>query len=136
MLRKEQPFVIGIPYEELYGAEGNDKNHAKAAETVAGLEKSDVKIAGTVEDLQETATEYIMVQGIIDACFEENDELVLVDYKTDSVSTEVREELTKRYRTQLQLYARALTQMTGKKVHEKLIYAFSNGEAFAVADDA
>lgn len=136
LLRKEQPFVIGIPYEELYGAEGNDKNHAKAAETVAGLEKSDVKIAGAVEDLQETATEYIMVQGIIDACFEENDELVLVDYKTDSVSTGVREELTKRYRTQLQLYARALTQMTGKKVHEKLIYAFSNGEAFAVADDA
>ena len=65
--------------------------------------------------------ETVLVQGIIDAFFTEGDSLVLVDYKTDRVASE--EELTARYRTQLDLYERALTQITGKKVTEKLIYS-------------
>ena len=73
-----------------------------------------------------------MVQGIIDACFEEDGALVLVDYKTDSVKEDVREVLTKRYRAQLDYYEQALYQITGKAIRERMIYAFTNGEAFAV----
>lgn len=102
-LKKEQPFVIGLPYAEVYRDEGAEKN-----------------------------TEYVMVQGIIDACFEENGAMVLVDYKTDSVKENVREVLTKRYRTQLNYYERALCQITGKPVADRMIYAFTNGEAFSV----
>ena len=76
--------------------------------------------------------ELVMVQGIIDACFEEEGELVLVDYKTDSVQENVKEVLTKRYKTQLDYYEQALCQVTGKTVKERMIYAFTNGEAFAV----
>ena len=65
----------------------------------------------------------MLVQGIIDAYFEEEGELVLVDYKTDRVSEE--QELTDRYKVQLDLYERALEQITGKKVKEKLIYSVS-----------
>ena len=67
--------------------------------------------------------ETMLVQGIIDAYFEEEGELVLVDYKTDRVSEE--QELTDRYKVQLDLYERALEQITGKKVKEKLIYSVS-----------
>ncbi len=102
-LKKEQPFVIGLPYGEVYRTE-------------------------EVTDPEE----YVMVQGIIDAYFEEDGELVLVDYKTDSVQENVKEVLTKRYRTQLVYYEQALCQVTGKKVKERMIYAFTNGEAFAV----
>lgn len=102
-LRKEQPFVIGLPYKEVY----RDEPDADPEELV-------------------------MVQGIIDAYFEENEALVLVDYKTDSVKENVKEVLTKRYRTQLQYYEQALCQITGKTVTERMIYAFTNGEAFAV----
>ena len=102
-LRKEQPFVIGIPYREVYRDEGAEQNE-----------------------------DYVMVQGIIDACFEEDGELVLVDYKTDSVKENVREVLTERYRTQLDYYERALCQVTGKRVRERIIYAFTSGEAFSV----
>ena len=62
-------------------------------------------------------------QRIIDAYFEENGELVLVDYKTDAV--EKAQDLIDRYRVQLDLYERALTQITGKNVKEKLIYSVS-----------
>ena len=67
--------------------------------------------------------ETVLVQGIIDAYFEEDGELVLVDYKTDAVEKE--HDLIDRYKVQLDLYERALTQITGKKVKEKLIYSVS-----------
>ena len=67
--------------------------------------------------------EIMLVQGIIDAYFEENGELVLVDYKTDRVAE--AHQLRDRYRIQLDLYKRALEQITGKKVREKLIYSVS-----------
>ena len=67
--------------------------------------------------------ETMLVQGIIDACFLDGDEFVLVDYKTDRVSH--AQELRDRYRVQLNLYARALHQITGKAVREKIIYALS-----------
>ena len=65
--------------------------------------------------------ETVLVQGIIDACFIEDGEWVLVDYKTDRVRDP--EELKLRYRVQLDLYERALSQITGIRVREKLIYS-------------
>ena len=67
--------------------------------------------------------EDILVQGVIDVYFEEEDGLVLMDYKTDRVSE--GDELVKRYRTQLSYYAQALERLTHQKVKEKLIYSFA-----------
>ena len=68
-----------------------------------------------------------LIQGIIDMYFEEYGELVLIDYKTDRVdkSTAVEQELVKRYAIQLDYYAKALAQLTGKCVKEKIIYSFA-----------
>ena len=74
--------------------------------------------------------EIMLVQGIIDAYFEEDGELVLVDYKTDRVSA--AQELRDRYRIQLDLYERALEQITGKRVREKLIYSVSLRETISL----
>ena len=74
--------------------------------------------------------ETVLVQGIIDAYFEEEGELVLVDYKTDAVEKE--HDLIDRYKVQLDLYERALTQITGKKVKEKLIYSVSLRKTIAL----
>ena len=74
--------------------------------------------------------ETLLVQGIIDACFLENGEWVLVDYKTDRVDHP--DELRERYRVQLDLYERALTQITGMRVREKLIYSVFLRETIAL----
>jgi ATP-dependent helicase/nuclease subunit A len=55
---------------------------------------------------------------------------VLVDYKTDRVTEE--RELIERYQIQLDLYERALEQITGKKVREKLIYSVSLRETISL----
>ena len=68
-----------------------------------------------------------LIQGIIDMYFEEDGELVLIDYKTDRVNKSVagEQELVKRYAIQLDYYAKALAQLTDKCVKEKIIYSFA-----------
>ncbi len=67
--------------------------------------------------------EKVLIQGIIDVYFEEDGEIIILDYKTDRVET--AEELLGRYRTQLDYYEEAVTQLTGKKVKAKVIYSFA-----------
>ena len=71
-----------------------------------------------------------LIQGIIDLCFEEDGELVIVDYKTDRVmkGKAGEKELVKRYAIQLDYYAKALEQLTGKTVKEKIVYSFTLGK--------
>lgn len=71
--------------------------------------------------------EGVLVQGIIDVFWLENDKIVLLDYKTDRVN--VAKELIDRYSTQLKLYADALGRIfstDGKSIQadERLIYSF------------
>ena len=75
-----------------------------------------------------------LIQGIIDLYFEEDGEFVLVDYKTDRVmkGEAGEKELVRRYAIQLDYYAKALTQLTGKNVKEKIIYSFALGKGLSV----
>lgn len=70
--------------------------------------------------------EGVLVQGIIDVFWIENDRIVLLDYKTDRVK--LADELKYRYEKQLNLYADALCRifsMRKKNLHiEKIIYSF------------
>lgn len=74
-----------------------------------------------------------IVQGIIDCFFEEEGELVLVDYKTTGVESEGefaarRESIRARYAMQIDLYRRALEAATGKPVKEAYLYLTNIGE--------
>ncbi len=77
--------------------------------------------------------EEILVQGIIDAWFLEEDEIVLIDYKTDRIAFGEETRLVERYRAQLEYYQMALERLTGKKVKEKIIYSFCLNEEIPVA---
>ncbi|MDO4329614.1 MAG: helicase-exonuclease AddAB subunit AddA [Lachnospiraceae bacterium] len=73
--------------------------------------------------------ELVLIQGMIDAYLEEEDGLVLVDYKTDRV--EQGQELIKRYQVQINYYIRALEQVTGRPVKEAVIYSLHLQEEIA-----
>ena len=72
--------------------------------------------------------ETVLVQGIIDAYFVEDGEIVLVDYKTDRVSSGGEQHLIDLYHTQLEDYAAALERMLQKNVKETYIYSFTLGK--------
>ena len=90
LLRREQPFVLGLP------ASSMDKAYPDS--------------------------ETVMIQGIIDAFFEEEGRIILVDYKTDRVET--GEELAQRYKTQMDYYAAAIERLTHRPVTERILYSF------------
>ncbi len=71
--------------------------------------------------------ERLLIQGSVDCVFEEEDGLVIVDYKTDRVKDE--QILIDRYSIQLDIYKRALENNTGIKVKEKLLYSFTLGKS-------
>lgn len=72
--------------------------------------------------LPEGTEDRMIVQGIADCVFEENGELIIVDYKTDRVAT--GEELSLRYHKQLEVYRQALTDTLGLPVKQSLLYSF------------
>ncbi|OOV53186.1 hypothetical protein B1A67_13780, partial [Clostridium botulinum D/C] len=68
--------------------------------------------------------EHIMIQGIIDCYFEEEDGIVLVDYKSDYFKDGEEQSIIKKYKAQIEYYARAIEELTNKKVKEKYLYLF------------
>ncbi len=97
---REVPFNMEIPCHELY-PDMQDESHRG---------------------------ETLLLQGVIDCYFEEPDGIVLLDYKTDYAPAGRVERLKERYGLQIGYYARALEMLTGKKVKEKYVYLFWNGE--------
>lgn len=73
-------------------------------------------------------TDTVLVQGIIDAFYETEEGIVLMDYKTDHLEPGQESVLMERYYKQMELYARALTGITGKPVVKKVLYSFSLNE--------
>lgn len=109
-LYKEKQFIIGVPISRLLSV----------------TQTKSLKEKGSIEDFNGKP---IVVQGIIDAYFKEEDKLILLDYKTDNVKTGQETVLKKRYDTQLRYYKETLEQLTGLEVSETYIYSFALNKA-------
>ena len=71
-----------------------------------------------------------LLQGIIDVFWLENNEVTVLDYKTDKVDS--AEELIMRYKTQLDIYGDALTKIFSVEKSKKLIYSFCLQEVIEI----
>lgn len=76
--------------------------------------------------------ETLLLQGIIDCCFIEGGEWVLIDYKTDYVPKGGAKEVAMSHAKQLRLYKSALEELTGIPVKECWIHLLSTGESVLV----
>ena len=76
------------------------------------------------EIYNDDSNENVLVQGIIDLYYiNNNDEIILVDYKTDWVEEGEEQSLVNKYTKQLELYARALEKSLDQNVSKKYIYS-------------
>ncbi len=104
-LYQEKPFYVNIPVKEIYY---DDEEKQKSKENV-------------------------LVQGIIDLYYiTKENEIVLVDYKTDYVENREISNLVDKYKSQLELYKRALEEALSKKVSKTYIYSVYLGEAVEI----
>ena len=94
----------------------------------------EVKSTEIYEELEEDKykDESVLLQGIIDCFFEENNEYILIDYKTDYATKENLEEIKERYKMQLTYYSKAIEKITGKKVTKKYLYLFGIEEGILI----
>jgi len=127
-LRREQPFVIGLQAdqirpewdrEETVLIQGIIDAYFEASEgtSAAGAGESRPREDGQIPDEKNGRTK----PGII-----------LVDYKTDRARPGMEASLVRRYRRQFELYARALEQLTHRRVSEMYLYSFALGKALPV----
>lgn len=71
----------------------------------------------------------ILLQGVVDCCFETAEGLTVVDFKTDSVSTPAEiQARAEHYRPQLEAYSRALERVLEKSVIRRTLYFLTAGE--------
>lgn len=71
-----------------------------------------------------------MIKGVVDLIYEEDDGLVIVDYKSDKVYS--ADTLIKSYSNQLEFYKLAVELITGKKVKALVIYSVELEKAIAL----
>jgi ATP-dependent helicase/nuclease subunit A len=101
---REIPFSYGLPANEAY-----------AASNAAGLGETDT----------------VLLQGMIDCLFVEQDGLVLVDFKTDRLRDHgdaAVQAIGERHRHQIELYARAVETIWKRPVAGKYIYLFDGAK--------
>ncbi len=79
--------------------------------------------------------ESVLVQGIIDCAFLEDDKWVVVDYKTDFFKDDRdRQSRIEGYRPQIDLYAQAISGLSAYPVKEKIIAFIAMGETISLDD--
>ena len=116
-------FIQSDIFKEIYIANKSEKLFKEKAIDY------NIKLKNLFRDENISEDEKIMVVGIIDLFFEnENGEIILLDYKTDYVTKENLEEVKERYKVQLDLYKSAIEDISGKKVAKKGLYLFGINE--------
>ena len=75
----------------------------------------------------------MLVQGVVDCCFEENGRMILADYKSNFIRPGRQhqaelERIRDEYKVQIELYSEAVEKGTGMKVSEAYLYLFASGE--------
>ena len=91
---------------------------------------ANVTLATSAEDDE---AETLLVQGIADCVFEEDGNLVILDYKTDHGKS--MKTLGDHYAPQLKLYAKALADTLGKPVASCLVYSFAHNDLIEVGTE-
>ncbi len=103
-----------------------------AGEAYRGLDYMNKAISElSPENNNEGFSEAVLIQGVIDCLFREEDRIILLDYKTDSVLEHQGglEALKEKYRFQLELYSKALHDILGEPISEIWLYFFDGGHA-------
>ncbi|OMD36377.1 helicase-exonuclease AddAB subunit AddA [Paenibacillus odorifer] len=113
---REMPFSYMVPAGEAY--RGLDYMNEAVSEL-------------SPENNKEGFSEAVLIQGVIDCLFREEDRIILLDYKTDSVLEHQGglEALKEKYRFQLELYSKALHDILGEPIGEIWLYFFDGDHA-------
>jgi ATP-dependent helicase/nuclease subunit A len=84
------------------------------------------------ELLEGAGKDELLLQGVVDCLFREEDGIVIVDFKSDNVTKTTQSAAAKRYAPQLGAYAKAMEKIFERPVVQKILYFFRTGEAVEI----
>jgi len=124
---------FGVIVHELLAGKTHDEAPQEAHELASRFEHS--VLGQRLKRATRSGREYdflielegMILRGQIDVWFEENAELVLVDYKSDQVEAGKERWHARRYGPQLRLYALALERLTGRLPDRAVLWYLRNG---------
>ena len=120
------------PYKILEFTKSNIWKQVKEAKKVYKEKPFFINIPAN-EIYDEDIDEEILVQGIIDLYYlNQQDEIILVDYKTDYVEKGKEDVLIEKYKAQLDLYKKALEESLKRKVSKVYIYSVYLGKEIEI----
>ena len=122
-IAKIEKFINSDIACKIKDASKNNKIY-KEQRFMAVLNKRDSEYLANIKD------ENIIIQGIVDLYFVDNDELYLIDYKTDHIKD--KDALINRHKVQLDIYAAALSKSNGIDKVNKYIYSIEMDEFIEV----
>ncbi len=88
--------------------------------------------AGEIYPEWQGEMEKVFIQGVIDCLFEEDDGLVLIDYKYGGGKSTNLDLLAEQYYWQLRYYALAAEEIYGKEVKEAYVYLINREETIRI----
>ena len=86
-------------------------------------------LAQAEEYFPQTEGEHILLQGVIDAWFEDGQGITVLDFKSDRIAPGEESARAGHYRAQLEAYARALSTILDKPVTRKALWFFATDTA-------
>ncbi|EKP94024.1 UvrD-helicase domain-containing protein [Thermaerobacter subterraneus] len=126
---REWMFTLGVPAVEMY-PDLVPALEAAAQET--GVQEAGAEKAGRMPARSVPAGDLVVVQGIVDCFVDEEDGLLLLDFKTDEPRQRSIEQLAAFYAGQVRFYRRALAEITGRPVKEAYLCFLATGDAVPV----
>ncbi|MEG0834025.1 MAG: UvrD-helicase domain-containing protein [Christensenellaceae bacterium] len=118
--------------EKMIGDFLNTEIYVRIKSAKRVLREQPFNLRAAASDLGFFGNEAMLVQGILDLAFLEEGQWVLLDYKTDRVTAQTVKEAAEGYKIQLDLYARALADITGIPVKQKYLYFLRLGKTVEV----
>ena len=76
--------------------------------------------------------EEVLLQGVIDAWFDDGDGITVIDFKSDRIQPGGEAQRGEEYRRQLCAYSRALEEILGRPVRRRVLWFFATGRAWDV----
>ena len=114
-LRREWPFTL-----------------RKSGEEIAAMAENS-ELRAEVEKLLPTE---VMIQGVIDCCFYDDDGIVIIDYKTDHINTDYKDRefrrMKERYGRQLGMYRNVVESSTGENVKETALFLIDTADVLSI----
>lgn len=125
--------AAAISVDSVVGFFSSDLGRRLIASSRVEREREFDILIGANELIETGETAKVMLQGVIDCCFIEDGEWVLVDHKTSHIDkSHSARTVAERYRRQIELYAEALTKLTGINVKQRYVYLLSAGIAVEI----